>query len=1446
MLTVSKNRYSGDSSVGRASGVFVAPHLGYAASEMDKSNEYLHSLLEPYQSSPTLHPSLSACARMPKSVTFNKTFSPTDIDAKNPPTSLLILFQPQVRNLDNVLQIWASTDTGFKFWKAVLPDQSLGRDFRLVSYVSGAASVESNMVSASLASLQGEVTSILTKDTLKLSTLDSSTLPSLRQSDADYQTAVRLSDGVVVVADPNCAPVLYSPESASIIPTGPADLNLYYVYGNGQNLSVTTVDSPEWKFVTVSPGNANIFDTDRAPEDLPNSLFGHTIVDVSLAATPQPFGAQADNPDFYVIATFTRDGKDDFQVVRIPAVYTEVKAVAGGLMVSGSAHFYTPSPITRIQMTVYENLSIGNAYPFEWQTNYVNATASLRNWNFGNDGLSGNYALMIVEGYDTSDKISVDAKVNYEVVPNADLGRNIKLYDYGASAKVADADFARMVLDNKLQAGIRGVYRKTDYYAKMTEGYFRELSIRDAHYGLASDWVSGIKSVFRKVRSFAEPALKAFAPIAGKLAMSAARELLGPSGYASDKKVRLSFDEDDVVDFSPEVPSVADSPRKPSPVKYTVMHHDGDDSPDIGALAASHAKIPKPARILRPAPTPPVLQAPVAEPVEPVRAASPPPPRPPSPILPRSKTEIKVPVEDREVKSPVATYSDIRAQPKKLNLFKRLAAAVPPESLKLYNFDTKSLESEGSSFVTGDSRFLAVLQMVILHGKMCTCNASDSLLHHFWHAYPELRVNPDFALSPFDPKSSTRLPCGYRSSVFQWPAHVLDSVKTPFPCPRDVPASRARHKRRIHGEGLASDVPQPRLERCSGVGLAMDKPSSQGAPDLMSMMNQLLLSINSVKAAQDEQAKEIKALKSVVPVGDENGQEDDGFYEATEAGEHYEAISDLNNEEKKLLRELNNPKAAELHEDLKHDIKSAYAEVSSNGDVKQSEKFRADITSPPKQAPYVPPLNGERPPNLETVANWKNYVNIAHYNQVCFLAQSKFAGAARESVQYIDTNAVVSLAIFAIIDQATAEVTPGIICRSDRPFAKCWNYFSHVALTERLKELEDKVVYVGEETKLAIDSRLEDQDALRKFMDRFNSPVRSYITLVSNYRNVKEGSWHGAALATMFRVPCVSVISCSLNGGIDLGYDFKFGEVTEVLKKLTTIGMVEQRTRTPYKFILISSEGGNESMILTNALYGYQPRQTHYQVATLSAMVNVARTYAAAIPHILTPSAASVKEKKELPDDYKAAKEMQKQPKHARSASPFGKGEYDEKTREVHRKQIMAYAGRAPKALIDNMLSATRSKKYSIANILISLDEAAESDAGVEEDIKIDANGVIYIGGGRETTIDIMRSAISAKPRRNQAMFDALALLEHFGETSKGKIKGTLRDYNRYIQLEHYISGGQSKKKRSKSKGRSRSRSRAPRYSELPRARTGPQDGQFAPSGPPASQPSAAKQATPF
>jgi len=196
-------------------------------------------------------------------------------------------------------------------------------------------------------------------------------------------------------------------------------------------------------------------------------------VKVALSSDSEDYGDSLDIED--EVKVF----KEEKQVKAKTPTGTPFAALGCGTIILN-----TPTPITRIIISCYDK---GDTVAYPMYNAGFRGYLTVTNWSLATQGSESPVGIAIIESVDPSQEITFVGRLNIEARPNSTLAKDLKV-EYDPNSVLEDIDWAKRVISNKEQFGLRNVYAYSDYEKRCAEGQFLQLASRGVHIGKTWAW----------------------------------------------------------------------------------------------------------------------------------------------------------------------------------------------------------------------------------------------------------------------------------------------------------------------------------------------------------------------------------------------------------------------------------------------------------------------------------------------------------------------------------------------------------------------------------------------------------------------------------------------------------------------------------------------------------------------------------------------------------------------------------------------------------------------------------------------------------------------------------------------------------------------------------------------------------------------------------------------
>lgn len=429
--------------------------------EITKS-DYLRSVLDP-KSGPAGIPDYNMTTAHPKAVTMN-----VDLVVAGS-GRFMIVYLPHSDLYPAILFIWSNALNRFVYSGPLNYDQDLGESYTLGRFVSGLLEVKSNTLTGSLFTVSGNISAASFQEMPDLALLTFNKVTSYKRNNVDVVSQVSVVKGVTALAIPD-GDENYIPFRTKNTYATDAFIEIFSRCVYQDQAQVPFVVGP-----TTYPA-AGVYEIVNA-----------TVANGSLP--PNSFG-----PNIYVeftaqVATTGGAGNTNSIVLTMEVTSTSISGVdwitTTAILIDDTTTVRTDTTdiiINQITLKVpYDNVA-----PIERVRVYatvVGPTANL--WNlrrmiltmklptYYSQGANGPGTIIAVEAVSPGQQISVSGVGNYEVVPNAQLSKDIPTSNFSPFNPL-EMQLVGTYLSGSSRYGIRFLWEKEIYEAFLLTGKLEE------------------------------------------------------------------------------------------------------------------------------------------------------------------------------------------------------------------------------------------------------------------------------------------------------------------------------------------------------------------------------------------------------------------------------------------------------------------------------------------------------------------------------------------------------------------------------------------------------------------------------------------------------------------------------------------------------------------------------------------------------------------------------------------------------------------------------------------------------------------------------------------------------------------------------------------------------------------------------------------------------------
>lgn len=457
--------------------------------QIPPESDYLRSVLVPF-SGPASIPDQDMTTAFPKEVRLTQNFT-------LPATATgggLFVYLPHNKYAPVRFYIYANG--AYQFAHYVDYDQDLATDFTTGRFVSGGLSVLSATRSGSNFDVSGVLTSTAFQESPDISVLQFNQVTAYKRNNMDVVANAPIELGVTALAMPNGQNKFTTFNTDNVVSID--SILTSYVFKQQQQLVV-----PPWHDPTLA--NPLIFSAQNIPGGgfFPVNNFGYIEVEFLL---------ELDNTGVVgnsVRVEFTLRGQSISSVDwATPITINVVQQLTYAIQIvapeskSIKMIWDRDEPLTDILIGM-------TAVTVDLVTHVKTASVIMKNYSYYEEGFNGPGTLIAFQTVSPTQTIAVSGVGNYEVVPNAELSKNITTSYFGAF-NPTELDLVTHYLAMAVKNGVKFVWM-SDEYRRWVESMRYKDHVGIEHLASAT----GFTDFLSKVWNFGKPLVQAALPAIG-------------------------------------------------------------------------------------------------------------------------------------------------------------------------------------------------------------------------------------------------------------------------------------------------------------------------------------------------------------------------------------------------------------------------------------------------------------------------------------------------------------------------------------------------------------------------------------------------------------------------------------------------------------------------------------------------------------------------------------------------------------------------------------------------------------------------------------------------------------------------------------------------------------------------------------------------------------------
>jgi len=453
-------------------------------------------------------PDFSMIPRISKSVILSSTLSGA--------TQYAINFTPQSRVAQCTIYAWSGTA-----WVAssqVLPDQDLSVDFSQARFTSGILCGQSSTIASGLFAVSGQMWAITYQDLFYFYNLTPNEFIAYKRDDISYFANSPIMQGFACLADPPNQDTFQTllTNATQLLESGILYQTSLNCYATDNNPLIWTPSPDKHSLFGVSNGSSTVY-----PVGLPIGLRGRTRVTIQMNAS----ALFPSNQWVPALSVLTDDGTLS-TYYGTPIFFSgnfsgETAAICQFEMVINTKFFIMSMAFGIWIAATSSWLDATTLYPL------ISGTFVLSNDDYASYGNNSPGSFVIIQGVATEQQISLTGVLNYDVVPNAALARNVETVTPVGS--IHDITGALDMMHRRKTIGLRAVSTYAEYSELRDKQFEKYLDISRSAHDI------GHASIFSDVADFIRPYVRSGMQAMGKVALGQLGNMLGMSRTESER-----------------------------------------------------------------------------------------------------------------------------------------------------------------------------------------------------------------------------------------------------------------------------------------------------------------------------------------------------------------------------------------------------------------------------------------------------------------------------------------------------------------------------------------------------------------------------------------------------------------------------------------------------------------------------------------------------------------------------------------------------------------------------------------------------------------------------------------------------------------------------------------------------------------------------------------------
>lgn len=456
-------------------------------------NKFLFSMLCPFEAKDIRIPDFNSGPLIPKTVTYLKTLtSPADN------WSGIILYQPYNRRHQFKVYLQDPVTQGYFFSEYIDPQELLGDNFAKIRPVVGGFNFFSDTISSTNFTLGGTASAVQVLDLPPIINISQQTISAYKRDSTAAALNVKLSDGLVVNAEPT--------DESSLQP-----------YQTNSVMNVDTILSTSWGFTNLTATSVYpVLATMLTINNIPPNLNGRFRLEIQVSEVV--VGAPA-----YIHFKFGVHGRRWNTGILTPvATYSEFREYVTNPFYYSVNNFKEFDVDYDVESITLEMGTIGGSVAVTLPVVNVN----LLSYTYYSSGTNNPCSIMLWEGVNKSQVLKFSAVSHYECQPDFTLSKNLQTTFEKVIEDANHIKIVQLVFGNKELFGIKTIYPLSEYKQKILQGDFIQLAgSKMSQYFAADDFWNTVKTMGKGAVPYISALLSTYNPMLGPITTSIGNSL---------------------------------------------------------------------------------------------------------------------------------------------------------------------------------------------------------------------------------------------------------------------------------------------------------------------------------------------------------------------------------------------------------------------------------------------------------------------------------------------------------------------------------------------------------------------------------------------------------------------------------------------------------------------------------------------------------------------------------------------------------------------------------------------------------------------------------------------------------------------------------------------------------------------------------------------------------